>query len=179
MRRLSPEQIKKLPRKEKLTDGEIHKLAHYWANGLARKLTLAVHIKDELAQEAALGILRAIQLYKPARGSIITYANLWAFAYMRKHVNKLGSAVGYGGGMPDTGGKMPEFITEPPEHTDIKKRLAEADERTRDIIRRKVSGETLEQIGQHYTMSREAVRKICYRFLRSAVDDEGSYARLN
>jgi RNA polymerase sigma factor (sigma-70 family) len=175
-RRLSPEAVAKLPRKESLTPLDISRLSKYWANAFSRRLTLAEHIKDELAQEAALGILRAIQLYKPARGSIVTYANLWAFAMMRKHVNRCGSAVAYGENMPDTSGEMPTFITEAPQDVDFKKRLGQADERTREIVSMRVEGFTLDEIGTKFSISREQVRKIAYRFLSHAIDDEGAHA---
>jgi RNA polymerase sigma factor (sigma-70 family) len=162
-----------------MTDKELAERSKHWAAQFAKRLSLAWHIVDELAQEAALGILRARQLYQPKLGAFDSYAQSWAFALMRRHVNKLAGPVNHSEAMPHAVSLVMPTDTPGPGHVDYRTTPAQtadvefaeaidAQEPTVQVmIEAKIKGASNDEIADGMGLSREYVRKKLRAFAES------------
>ncbi len=151
--------------------------AKRWAATFALKNHLGAHLKDDLTQEAAMAILKAVQRHKPGKGMpLVPYAKLWAFALMRKYMNSQGSVVSYGRRQPaamsfigtedEEGGRKgyEDRRTESGNAHELvvaRQAMARAsNERQYAMVSMRIEGFNLEEIGAAFGVSRESARTI-------------------
>lgn len=127
--------------------------------------------QDDLFQEAAIGFMRAIDKWRPDGGaSFKTYARQWARAFAgrarkmrgrRDHLEALAHE--------DESGKLPEHsddgagahaIETAALSASANRRLVGRYVKDAELLKRKASGETLEEIGQSLGLSRERARQL-------------------
>lgn len=134
---------------------------------------------EDLEQESFFALLRAAELYKPERGAFSTYARLWIRAYVLRVLKYETSVVGWTGGRrkrdvavqyPADFDRLLGLTTEGDvsqlyEEAQLAANLEELvekypNERTRDIIKLRLKGETLSGIGRVMGFSRERARQL-------------------
>lgn len=164
-----------------MTGEEIAKKSKFWAEQFARQLSLGRHIVDELAQEASIGILTAQNKYKPTRGPFVPYAQMWAFALMRKQVNRMAGPVSKDGKLPpsvsllspdapeDDAGHRDDRTTRALAHeqAEFSEALAKCDARTQLMVEARIAGATNTEIAKSMGCNREYVRTRLNNFIES------------
>lgn len=153
-----------------------------WAQSFVRRLPLARHLVDELAQEAAIGILRAAQKFNSRKGRFGPYAQTWAFALMRRHVNWLGGPVSRHKIMPHAVSLIAPEEKHPSDNAIRDEReeqgfqfeeaaFSEAfdklEPKIQAIVQARMAGKTNEAIAELVGVSRETIRQKCLRFAES------------
>lgn len=158
---------------------QIDATAKSWARAFARKFYLARHIVDELAQEAAIGILIARKKYDARHGpdAFKAYARAGAVMRMKRHMNKLAGPVAprldvdpripksVGLTSPDAPDNQPghrdtrSTVPEYDNAIEFEKAVARQETRVQTMIHKKLQGCTHEEIAIELGISRECVRK--------------------
>lgn len=127
---------------------------------------------DDLYQEAALGLLRAISKWRPDGGaSFYSYASQWAHAFAwrarqnigKRHVFEQLDHAAEDGSLPERSddGAGADAIETAVVAAAASRRLTGALSRDVALLRRRTDGETLEDIARDLGVSRERVRKLC------------------
>ncbi len=152
------------------------KWAKIWARKLCSALPKAAHLREELEQEAVIAIMKSQKRFDPAKGGFEHYAYLFAWEYMKRHVRRQGACVGcdvHNGVSPDTEGLTkpgadgeeytPSYID--PGHSGgqedqvfLRQQLARLKPNARAMVRARLQGLDLEEIGVMAGVSRETVR---------------------
>jgi RNA polymerase sigma factor (sigma-70 family) len=158
---------------------QVYAQARAYARAFTQGQSLGRHILDELAQEAACGILHALKRHDPAKGGDINYGcRLWAIHYMKRHMNRMAGPVNHTEHVPpavtltgpDTdgvGGHADRRTVDPrtAEGAEFSEALRNADPRTRLMVEAKLAGHTNIDIGEALGVSREWVRQSLAAFL--------------
>ena len=156
-----------------MSNEEIKVQSMIWAREFARRLSLARHVIDDLAQEAATAILFAAPRYRKGDQSLKSWAKPLAFKYMRRHLNTLGGPVGNTERMPESVALisaeaeegtvgMRDERTVPAlshENAEFSEALGKLDTHTQLMVEAKLKGETYDEIADGMGVSREFVRR--------------------
>lgn len=160
----------------KLTGAEVQKLATTWAKKFIKRQPSAAHIQEELQQEAALAIVKAMSGFNPSKGTFHPYAYRCALDLMRVYAVQQGACVQghrHGAYMPDTmgltytdenGEEHPHAFLDPgvsgrQEELVIFKEQMRSTGADAPIVHARLHGYTLEEIGEANGCSREIVRR--------------------
>lgn len=157
-----------------MSEKEIAEQSMMWAREFARRLSLARHMIDDLAQVAAITILRwSATGYKSGTQSLKSYAKPLVMKEMRRHLNTMGGPVGYTESMPasvalinpeaeeGTVGQRDERTVPALSHesAEFNEALGRADVRVQLMIEAKLKGATYDEIADGLGVSREFVRR--------------------
>lgn len=164
-----------------MNSDKMYAIATRWAGEFARKNKLGAHLVEDLTQEAALAYIKAEARYKPEKGPLNLYAKMWAFALMRKYMNRQGSCVSYQARQPfasslvapdnandDTGGEHVDLRTESGNAHELavaRQALGRCEnERQYVMVTMRMEGHSLEEIGAAFGVSRETARLVIDEF---------------
>jgi len=159
---------------------EMNTLSKKWATALVRRLSLARFMIDELAQEAAIGILAACKNFDPSLSTFEQRAFVHANYRMRRHIKAMAGVVNQPrrrAGTPrsvaliveDQEGNETSICDDYTDATQLDElafteALAATDARTTLMIEAKMKGATYEEIAEGLGVSREFVRKKVIKF---------------
>jgi RNA polymerase sigma factor (sigma-70 family) len=164
-----------------MSNEQIAELSMMWAKEFARRLALARHVIDDLAQEAAISMLRDREAFREGAQSFKTWAKPRAVAHMRHFLNRKAAVVKGDSKMPEsislispeaeegTVGERDERTVPALSHenAEFNEALGRIDARTQLMIEAKLKGYTYDEIAQGFGVSREFVRRRVYALAES------------
>lgn len=156
-----------------MSNEEIAVQSMIWAREFARRLSLARHVIDDLAQEVAMVLMGARASYQPGAQSVRSWAKPLAVKHMRRYVNTMGGPLRNTDKMPDGVALIsPEAeegaVGERDERTvpalshenaEFNEALGRVELRTQLMVEAKLKGATYDEIADGMGVSREFVRR--------------------
>lgn len=180
----------------KWTGEKIYERSRQWARVYSMRLG-AAHIEDELAQEAALGIIRGLETFDPTKGNE-AYIRDWALSYMRKHAQALSLVVrrqradrskkytvvhalisAESAPQPNAARDTRAELPAGPAVVEFREAWARADELTRKAVENHAMGETHTDLANQLGFSREYIRKKFSSFGRTPEENRAARDRIN